>query len=201
MRLIQLKQAFLPGALVFVSVIAFPAMPLNASTISYVENLRTDATVTSCGSGCTLGAGNSDEDYAQYAAVVEDFTVSAASTMTAISFSYGGGVNGNGNGTTIAEGGLEPYLSLFDSSGNFLASTYFGTTCPAGANTNTDSGECYDVLLDGGVLAAGSYEIALTAYENMSIAENYGSGTLADGFTGLGGLATGESLAYAFDVD
>jgi len=51
----------------------------------------------------------------------------------------------------IPEGGFEPYLSLFDASGNFLASTFFGTTCPAGANTNTVSGQCFDELLDGGV--------------------------------------------------
>jgi hypothetical protein len=44
--------------------------------ISFTGNLRTDATFVSCGSGCTLGAGNSDSDYAQFAAVVKDFTVS-----------------------------------------------------------------------------------------------------------------------------
>jgi hypothetical protein len=170
-----------------------------ASSISYTGNLRTDATVTSCGVGCTLGASNTDFDYAQYAAVVESFNVSSTSTMTAITFSYGGGVNGAG--TTIAQGGFEPYLSLFDSSGDFLASTYYGTTCPAGANTNTVSGQCYDVGLDGGTLAAGTYQIAITDFENMSFAENYGSGTLADGFIGLGDLQDGEDLHYAFDVD
>ena len=130
--------------------------------------------------------------------MVENITVTQSSTLQAISFSYGGGVNAQG--TTIAEGGLEPYLSLFDGAGGFLASTYLGTTCPAGANTNSVSGQCYDVLLDGGVLAAGSYEIALSAYANMSYAENLSSGTLADGFTGLGNLAPGEDLNYAFDV-
>jgi len=64
-----------------------------------------------------------------------------------------------------------------------------------------DAAECIDDLLCGESANRRDYEIALTAYENMSIAENYGSGTLADGFTGLDGLATGESLAYAFDVD
>jgi hypothetical protein len=175
------------------------ASPAVASSISYIGNLRTDATVTSCGSGCTLGAGDSDFDYAQFAAVVENFSVTSTSTMTAITFSYGGGVNGNG--VTIAQGGFEPYLSLFDSSGDFLASTYYGTTCPAGANTNTVSGQCYDVGLDGGVLTPGSYQIAITDFENMSFAENYGSGTLADGFIGLGDLQDGEDLNFAFDVD
>jgi len=54
--------------------------------------------------------------------------------------------------------------------------------------------------LDGGILAAGTYEIAISAFENMSFAENLGSGTLADGFTGLGGLQPGEDLHFAFDV-
>ena len=137
-------------------------------------------------------ARNTDADYAQWAAVVTNFTVASASTMQAITFSYGGGKNGAG--MSIAEGGFEPYLSLFDASGNFLASTFFGTTCPAGANTNTLSGQCFDVLLDGGTLAAGNYQIAISAFENLSLAENGGSGTLADGFTGLGNLNTGENL-------
>lgn len=169
-----------------------------ADTISFAGNLRDDANVISCGSGCTLGASNTDGDYAQWAAVVDSFTVSSSSAMEAITFSYGGGVNGAG--TTIAQGGFEPYLSLFNSSGDFLASTYFGTTCPAGANTNTVSGQCLDVSLDGGTLAPGSYQIAISAFENMSFAENSGAGTLADGFTGLGNLAGGEDLHYAFDV-
>lgn len=169
-----------------------------ADTISFTGNLRDNATVIDCGSGCTLGPSNTDGDYAQWAAVVDNFTVSTTSAMEAITFSYGGGVNGAGQ--TIAEGGFEPYLSLFDASGNFLSSTFFGTTCPAGANTNTVSGQCYDVSLDAGVLAPGTYQIAISAFENMSFAENLGAGTLADGFTGLGNLAVGEDLHYAYDV-
>jgi hypothetical protein len=169
-----------------------------AETISFVGNLRNDANVISCGSGCTLGASNTDGDYAQWAAVVDGFTVSTASSMEAVTFSYGGGVNGAG--TNIAQGGFEPYLSLFDSSGDFLTSTLLGTTCPAGAHTNTSSLQCYDVSLDGGTLAPGNYQIAISAFENMSFAENLGTGTLADGFTGLGNLAGGEDLHYAFDV-
>ena len=165
----------------------------HASTISFVGNLGTDANA-----GCDGGTCTSDGDYAQYGAVVDSFTVGTTSLMQAITFSYGGGVNGNGQ--NIAEGGFEPYLSLFDASGNFLASTYFGTTCPAGANTNSVSLLCYDELLDGGTLGPGTYQIAISAFENFSLAENYGSGTLADGFTGLGNLYPGEDLHYAFDV-
>src|SRR5262249_14036266 len=111
---------------------------------------------------------------------------------------YGGGINGNG--ASIAEGGFQPYLSLFTGSGDFLGSTFFGVVCPPGANTNSVSGACYDVGLDGGILAPGMYQLAISAFSNMSYAENLGAGVLADGFTGLGNLAAGEDLHYAFDI-
>lgn len=171
----------------------------SAGTISFSGDLRNDANVTACGSGCTLSASSSDSDYAQWAAVVDAFTVSTTSAVQGVTFSYGGGTNGAG--AAIAEGGFEPYLSLFDAAGDSLGSTFFGTTCPAGSNTNSVSGQCFDVLLDAGILAPGTYQIAISAFENMSLAENLGSGTLADGFTGLGNLAFGEDLHYAFDVD
>jgi hypothetical protein len=92
------------------------------------------------------------------------------------------------------EPGRNPY---FD---DFRSSTFSGTTCPSGANTNSSSGQCFDVLLDAGVLVPGTYQIAISAFENMSFAENSGGGKLAAGFTGLGNLAFGEDLHYAFDV-
>lgn len=173
--------------------------PSLASTLSYTGDLRTNANITSCGPSCTLGASNSNGDYAQYAAVVVNFSVLAPSSMSAVSFGYGGGVNGAG--TVIPQGGLEPYLSLFNPAGTFLASTFpAASLCPPGARTNTLSGLCYDVRLNGGVLLPGTYELALTAFDNLSFAENLGTGTLADGFTGLGNLYPGEDLHYAFDV-
>src|SRR6266446_1947979 len=83
---------------------------LSAASISYTGNLRTDADSTSCGAGCVLDGGSLDRDYAQWAAVSRTFHVSTASTMTAITFSYGGGANGSG--AIIADAGFEPYLSL-----------------------------------------------------------------------------------------
>lgn len=184
----------LAGALAF----GIWAQAALAATVSFTGDLRADATFVDCGGGCTLGAGNSDGDYAQYAAVVRTFNVPIASAVQVITFSYGGGVNGAG--TNILESGIEPYLSLFDASGNLLGSTFFGTTCPTGANANSVTGNCFDVLLDAGDLVPGDYQIAFSAYLNMSLAENFGSGTLADGFTGLGNLPAGLDLHYAFDV-
>jgi hypothetical protein len=170
-----------------------------AGTIqSFTGDLRADAAFTSCGNGCTLGPGNSDSDYAQWAAVQRSFTIATPSTVQIITFGYGGGVNGNGS--PIEPGGFEPYLSLFDAAGNFLASTLFGVTCPPGANSNAASGQCFDVLLDAGVLAPGDYAITISAFQNMSFAENSGFGSLLDGFTGLGILGGGEDMHYAFDV-
>jgi hypothetical protein len=118
--------------------------------------------------------------------------------MQAITYSYGGGTSKTG--PVVLAGGLEPYLSLFDAGGDFLASTFSGTTCPAGANTV--GGNCFDVSLDGGLLAPGTYQIALTAFDNMSLAENGGPPLLlSDVFTGLGNLAPDENLSYAFDVN
>jgi hypothetical protein len=173
---------------------------LNASTLFFGGNLRTDATVTSCGAGCTLTVSDSDAAWAQFAAAVYFFSVPAPSTMYAVTFGYGGGTSGTG--VVVPAGGFEPYLSLFDSGGNFMASTRSGVYCPPGANTVPGGafGGCDDVLLNGGTLTSGTYQIAISAWENMSFAENLGTGTVAAGFTGLGNLATGENLNYAFDV-
>jgi hypothetical protein len=166
-------------------------------TLSFTGNLRTDATFKGCGQGCTLQPSDDDGTWAQFAAVVENFNVTSTSSMTAISFSYGGGTNGQG--ANIAQGGFEPYLSLFDASGNFLGSTVAGTYCPAGSNLY--QGQCFDVLLAGGTLTPGNYQIAISDWANASLAENNGPpAILSDGFTGLGNLATGEDLHFGFDV-
>jgi PEP-CTERM motif len=166
-----------------------------AGVVFYSGNLRTDAAILDCGPSCTLGPADSDADFAQFAAVVVNFTVSTAGPVQVITYGFGGGTSIGGH--VVVAGGLEPYLSLFDSGGNFLSSTLLGTTCPVGAGFVGP--DCFDVLLDAGVLAPDSYTLTLTAYENLSIAENVG-GTLADGFTGLGNLAPTENLGYAFDL-
>jgi hypothetical protein len=113
--------------------------------------------------------------------------------MEALTYSFGGGTSKTG--ASVTAGGFTPYLSLFDAGGDFLASAYSGY-CPPGAKSF--NGSCDDALLNGGVLSPGTYQIAITAFENMSFAENLGTGTLADGFVGLGNLDG--TLNYAFDV-
>ena len=79
--------------------------------------------------------------------------------------------------TGFAGGGVDPYFTLFTGSGSsatFLDSNYAQATSTGGDFTWS------------GTLGVGSYEIALGAFENMSFAENLGSGTLGDGFIFLG---------------
>src|ERR1039458_3494092 len=66
---------------------------LFAGVIFLSGDLRTNATVTDCGAGCTLGPSNTDGDYAQWAAVVTPFNVLNNTTMQAITYSYGGGTS------------------------------------------------------------------------------------------------------------
>jgi len=179
-------------------ILALPSSSLMAETIFFSGNLETNANVTACGPGCTLSpATNTIYDYATWAAVVYDFTVYTATTMEAITYSYGGGTSLTG--VEVAAGGLEPYLSLFDSAGDFLDSTYFATTCPTGAKKVGST--CDDVELNGGTLTPGTYQISISDYANASYAETGNiSSTLANGFNGLGGLQGNENLNYAFDV-
>ena len=51
-----------------------------------------------------------------------------------------------------------------------------------------------------GNLAVGVYQIALASFANMSYAENHGSGTLADGFVGLGEPDALHSGGYSLQV-
>lgn len=117
------------------------------------------------------------------------FTLTSTGLVNIQTYGYGGSSeahNGtNAAGTVIAAGGFDPYVSLFLGSGDsatFLASNDDGN-CPAG---HPDPA-CEDSTLHLSGLAAGIYTLALTTPGNFSIAENYGYGTLGDGFIGLQG--------------
>lgn len=134
------------------------------------------------------------------------FTVANPVPVTIQSYGYGGssGALGGKNaaGNVIPAGGFDAYLSLFRGSGNsatFLASNDDGF-CPPGNAAPV----CHDPTLTL-ILPAGTYTLALTAFENFSFAENLGSGTLGDGFIGLGtyfdqASGTDRSANYALDI-
>ena len=93
--------------------------------------------------------------------------------------------------TGFAGGGVDPYFTLFSGSGGtatFYDSNYLQATSTGGDFTWT------------GTLAGGTYEIALGAFENMSFAENLGSGTLADGFIFLGDPNSLGNGSYSLNV-
>ena len=133
--------------------------------------------------------------------VLIEFTVAETSTIELSSYSYNGGVMADG--TTIAAGGFDPILSLFDASGSLIAS-----------NDDIDSGnDEWDVYLSA-TLDAGDYTVAVTQYDNFAVDDQLADGWIRDGdawFTASefgGGECTAfcdangqaRSNAWAFDV-
>ncbi len=143
----------------------------------------------------SLAAGDPNEVF------VYEVTVGLGGSLTIQSWGYGGGVNAAG--TIVPSGGLDGYLSIFSGSGPgaaFLASDD-DSGCPPGAATPL----CADPRLALTGLAPGAYTIALSTFGNMSYAENWGGGTLGDGFVGLGSYFDWRTLsertsAYALDI-
>jgi hypothetical protein len=184
------------SVILLLAAVAFAA-PAFGDTTFYSGDLRTNGNITGCGSGCNLAATDADGTWAQWAGYSVSFNLASATSVSAITYGFGGGTSATG--AVVSAGGIESYLSLFDSSGNFLNSTFYGTTCPSGAGSF--GGNCNDVQLDAVTLNAGTYTLVLTAFENMSLAENLGYGNLSDGFTGLGNLGDNENLNFAFDLN
>jgi hypothetical protein len=127
--------------------------PVRADEVSYQGNFTTDDQVQ-----------------------LFDFNVATPGLVTLQTFGYAGGVNGAG--TTIAAGGFDPVLTLFDGAGNFLVMNDDGPCGTVGMDPTTLN--CFDAYLSLD-LSAGSYIVALTEYDNLPIGP-----TLADSFTQVG---------------
>ncbi|HZY63522.1 MAG TPA: DVUA0089 family protein [Edaphobacter sp.] len=129
------------------------------------------------------------------------FTVGATSDVTLRSYGYAGGVNSAGQ--TIAEGGFDPILALFQGTGP--SAIQVGQNDDGGGNVPADSvtGAHYDTYLHLINLAAGEYTVSIQDYANFA-----NGPTLGDGFSGgalTGGTfrdATGHNRNgnWAFDV-
>ncbi|MEO8444453.1 MAG: DVUA0089 family protein [Gammaproteobacteria bacterium] len=110
-----------------------------------------------------------------------NFTVSTTSVVTLVSLSYAGGVNAAG--TTIAEGGFDPILTLYSASGAFIDRNDDGGDgdtagdCPVAASVVT--GAEYDTCFQK-ELGPGSYTVSVQQFDNFHL------GDLADGFTYTG---------------
>lgn len=100
-----------------------------------------------------------------------NFSVETTSTVTLRTLSYAGGTNAAGE--TIARGGFDPILSLFDASGALLE---VGDDGGYGVvNTDALTNSAWDAFLTT-VLEPGNYTVALTQYDNYSF------GNLANGY-------------------
>jgi len=107
---------------------------------------------------------------------VFSFSVGATSNVTLETLSYAGGVNAAGQ--TIAEGGFDPILALFDSTGAEI-----GQNDDGGPSVPADSvtGQHYDTFLNIGTLTAGNYTVTIQEYDNFANGPN-----LSDGFSRTG---------------
>ena len=118
------------------------------------------------------------------------FVVGENSDVLLRTYSYAGGINSAG--TIIAQGGFDPILALFDSTGQLV-----GQNDDGGSNVPADlaTGLRYDTYLPLTNIAAGSYTATVMLFPNFAIGPN-----LSNGFTNNATSFDGRSSAWAFDV-
>ena len=110
------------------------------------------------------------------------FTADGISTVTIRSYSWGGGVTAAG--TTIAAGGFDPILTLFNATtGGLILEREDISATPL----NLD----FQLIQQ---LPAGNYRAVISAFANYANGSNY-----ADGFSGTGDFF-GRTANYAVDI-
>jgi len=132
------------------------------------------AVVVLCAAGASSHAANfSFTGQFQYDNDVQlfQFTVGAPSEVSLRSWSYAGGTNASGQ--TIARGGFDPILALFDANGNRVGQQ---DDAPCG-NVAADivTNRCFDTFFTT-ILGAGVYTASIQQYDNFS------NGNLSAGF-------------------
>ena len=146
---------------------------LAAGTLALASTLAGATTLSGnlgdAGNGALVGSDLGAPDFTDANAIADNvalytFNVTVAGTVDIVS-------------TGFAAGGVDPYFTLFDGSGD--TATFRDSNYAQAISTGGDFAWT-------GTLGVGSYEIALGSFENMSFAENLGSGTLGDGFIFLG---------------
>jgi hypothetical protein len=138
---------------------------------------------TATGSGATTLSGNLG-DLANSALVGSDlgapsFADDAAIANNVALYTFNIADNGLVSlvSTGFAAGGIDPYFGLFSGSG--ASATFLDSNYTQAFSTGGD-------FSYSATLAAGTYQVAIGAFANLSFAENLGTGTLGDGFTSLG---------------
>ena len=109
--------------------------------------------------------------------------LASPSTVTLLTYSYGGGINSAGS--TIARGGFEPVLGLFSGLGTLLRTSEPNGTCPP-QTADSVTGLCVDAYIQQN-LSAGVYFASLTEFFNVPVGPMLSNGFLQAGtgnFTG-----------------
>jgi hypothetical protein len=103
------------------------------------------------------------------------FTVTANSAVTIRTLSYAGGTSVGG--VDVARGGFDPYLSLFDGTGQLLTVNDDDSSIFTNVdNIGTDIEAQFDSFLKFANLAAGNYFLALTQAENQPAGSSLANG-------------------------
>ena len=140
-----------------------------AATLAAATTTTLAGNLGDSGNAALVGSDLGAPDFTDANAIADNvalysFTVTVAGTVDIVS-------------TGFAAGGVDPYFTLF--AGGDDTATVYDSNYDQAFSTGGD-------FAWSGSLAAGTWQIALGSFANMSIAENYGVGTLADGFTFLG---------------
>jgi hypothetical protein len=103
---------------------------------------------------------------------VDDDAIANNVALHSFTVPFAGMVTFDSNG--VAAGGADPYFTLFAGSGTTatVAESNYAQAFSTGGDFNLTFN-----------LVAGDYQVAMGVFPNMSSAENWGSGTLGDGFT------------------
>ena len=130
--------------------------------------------------------GNFDNDESRF---YIQFDVTDTATINFLSHSYAGGVNAAGS--TIADGGFDPQLFVFDASSNLLESDDDGSSV-----VSASSGNDWDSFISI-LLSAGSYTAVLTQYDS-----DFLSGDLVTGEWSMSGQSNfnNRSSFFSFDI-
>jgi hypothetical protein len=159
---------------------------LAAFSIASLAGITCASTLTF--SGKLNDPGNSALVWSDLSAALfgDDFAIANNVALYSLNVTQAGTVKFDSSG--FAAGGLDPYFTLFSGTGNsalFLDSNYYTT----GADFHLSE-----------FLGIGLYTLALGVNANMSFAENFGTGSLGDGFIQLGVPDELGDYSYGFTV-
>jgi hypothetical protein len=119
-----------------------------------------------------------------------DFEIANNVALYVISVPTAGTVNFRSVG--FVAGGADPYFTLFRGTGS--SATFVGSNYTQAFSTGGE----FNLFF---ALTAGNYTVATGAFANMSFAENLGTGTLGDGFIGLGEPDALGNYYYELQID